>query len=112
MCPSQSSVLLRGTSSIDSGAPSEMFKSSPRRWAFIGCLLALPLTVNLVVRAATDPASPPPPTTTPDAPPAAYTASIHVTGPTSQFHDSVALRYNYALGKESPFLPSNAMTAN
>jgi tetratricopeptide (TPR) repeat protein len=92
-----------------------MFKSSPRRWAFIGCLLALPLTVNLVVRAATDPASPPTPppaSTTPDAPPAAYTANIHVTGPTTQFHDSVSTRYNYAFGKESPFLPSNAMTAN
>ncbi len=98
-----------------------MFKSSPRRWAICTALLALPLTVTLVVRAATDPASStspspassnPVPTPPPDLPPAAYTANIHVTGPTSQFHDSVATRYNYAFGKESPFLPSNAMTAN
>jgi tetratricopeptide (TPR) repeat protein len=33
-------------------------------------------------------------------------------GPTTQFHDSVTSRYNYAFGKEHPFLPSNAMTAN
>ena len=30
----------------------------------------------------------------------------------TQFHDSVTTRYNYAFGKEHPFLPSNAMTAN
>ena len=89
-----------------------MFKSLPRRWAFIGALLALPLA-TVVVRAATDPASPTPPASAaPDLPPAAYTADIRVTGPTSQFHDSVSLRYNYAFGKESPFLPSNAMTVN
>ena len=77
------------------------------------CLLVLPLTVNFVVRAATDPASSNPVSAAaPDLPPAAYTANIHVTGPTTQFHDSVALRYNYAFGKESPFLPSNAMTVN
>jgi tetratricopeptide (TPR) repeat protein len=43
---------------------------------------------------------------------AAYTAAIKLTGPTTPFHESVANRYNYAFGKESPFLPSNAMTAN
>ena len=90
-----------------------MFKSSPRRWALCALLFALPLTVTFVVRAATDPASSAAPTpSTPDLPPAAYTASIHVTGPTTQFHDSVATRYNYAFGKDSPFLPSNAMTVN
>jgi tetratricopeptide (TPR) repeat protein len=99
-----------------------MFKSSPRRWAITPCLLALPLAVNGVVRAAIDPSSsaslapvssnPASPASAPDLPPAAYTANIHVTGTTTQFHDSVALRYNYAFGKESPFLPSNAMTAN
>jgi tetratricopeptide (TPR) repeat protein len=90
-----------------------MFKSLPRRWAFIVCLLALPLTATSVVCAATDPVSPPAPGSTPaDAPPAAYTAAIHVNGPTTQFHDSISLRYNYAFGKESPFLPSNAMTVN
>lgn len=94
-----------------------MFKSTPRRWAFCALFLALPLSVTFIVRAATDPASssspaPAPAPSTPDNPPAAYTAAIRVTGPTSQFHDSVASRYNYAFGKESPFLPSNAMTAN
>ncbi|MGC2617314.1 MAG: tetratricopeptide repeat protein [Terracidiphilus sp.] len=93
-----------------------MFKFSPRRWALCALLFALPLTGTFVGRAATDPASsnpvPAPPPSVPDLPPAAYTADIHVTGPTTQFHDSVALRYNYAFGKESPFLPSNAMTAN
>ena len=101
-----------------------MFKSSPRRWALCALLLALSLAANFAVRAATDPASstslasassnpaPTPPPAAPDLPPAAYTASIHVTGPTTQFHDSVASRYNYAFGKDSPFLPSNAMTAN
>jgi tetratricopeptide (TPR) repeat protein len=92
-----------------------MSRSSPRRWAVIAFVAGLPLLINLVVRAATDPASPstPPPTSNaPTTPPAAYTAGIKVTGPTTQFHDSVASRYNYAFGKESPFLPSNAMTAN
>ena len=100
-----------------------MFESSPRRWALCALLLALSLAANFAVRAATDPASsagpvpssnpaPAPPPAAPDLPPAAYTASIHVTGPTTQFHDSVASRYNYAFGKDSPFLPSNAMTAN
>jgi len=42
----------------------------------------------------------------------AYAASGAITGPTSVFHDSVALRYNYAFGKESPFLPSNATSSN
>ncbi len=43
---------------------------------------------------------------------ASYTSAIKLSGPTTAFHDSVANRYNYAFGKESPFLPSNAMTAN
>ncbi len=78
-------------------------------------LLALLLTANFSVRAATDPiapASPVPASSTSALPPAAYTANIHVTGTTTQYHDSVSSRYNYAFGKESPFLPSNAMTAN
>src|SRR6202030_4598222 len=100
-------------SSVDPGVGSKMSTSSPRRWATMVCLLALPLPVNFVARAATDPASSNPVSAAaPDLPPAAYTANIHVTGPTTQFHDSIALRYNYAFGKESPFLPSNAMTAN
>src|ERR1700753_1028870 len=43
---------------------------------------------------------------------AAYTAAIKVSGPTTSFHNSVAARYNYAFGKDSPFLPSNATSVN
>ena len=94
-----------------------MYTVAPRRWAVVLSLLSLPFALNFVVRAATDPASsanpsPAPASATPDTPPAAYTAAIRVTGPTTQFHDSVSSRYNYAFGKQSPFLPSNAMTAN
>jgi tetratricopeptide (TPR) repeat protein len=92
-----------------------MFKTAPRRWVMLAVLTALLLTVNFAVRAASDPASSAslaPASATADAPPAAYTAQIKVTGPTTQFHDSIASRYNYAFGKESPFLPSNAMTTN
>ena len=88
-----------------------MFRIVPRRWAVVISVLALPLTLTFAVRAATDPPSSSS-SAVPDAPPAAYTAKIGVTGPTTQFHDSVSSRYNYAFGKEHPFLPSNAMTAN
>ncbi len=94
-----------------------MFNSAPRRWALLASLVALPLTVTWAVRAATDPAAASnsaATTPSPDAPNpgAAYTAAIKVSGPTTTFHDSVAGRYNYAFGKESPFLPSNATSAN
>jgi tetratricopeptide (TPR) repeat protein len=86
------------------------------RASFILLLLAVPVTVTWVVHAATDPGS----SSAAAAPAgadiptynAAYTASIKVTGPTTPFHDSVSGRYNYAFGKESPFLPSNAMSVN
>jgi tetratricopeptide (TPR) repeat protein len=83
--------------------------------------LALALTVTWAVYAATDPAansaslnpsaataSNPSPTTTN----AAYEAPAGITGPTSAFHESVAARYNYAFGKDTPFLPSNATSSN
>ncbi|MGA9586937.1 MAG: tetratricopeptide repeat protein [Terracidiphilus sp.] len=93
-----------------------MVKSSPRLRVFCMLLLTIPLTCSVSALSANDPVSPGPAPTaspsTPKLPPAAYTADIVVAGPTSQFHDSVALRYNYAFGKESPFLPSNAMTVN
>ena len=47
------------------------------------------------------------PTTTP-----LYGAHVEITGPTTAFHNSVASRYNYAFGKQSPFLPSNATTVD
>jgi tetratricopeptide (TPR) repeat protein len=92
-----------------------MFKIAVRSRAGIFLFLVLPLTVTWAVHAATDPA---PTAATPPAGPdassysAAYTAAIKVTGPTTPFHDSVSTRYNFAFGKESPFLPSNAMSAN
>ena len=94
-----------------------MFNTAPRRWVLTAILLALPRMATLEARAATDPAppsNPVPAAGATDAPavPAAYTAAIKVTGPTTPFHDSVSMRYNYAFGKESPFLPSNATSAN
>ncbi len=111
--------MLRGTSSIDSGVclrDVQILAASLGRHRIPPGPAAHGQRASLVVRAATDPASPPaappPASAAPDLPPAAYTANIRVTGPTTQFHDSVSLRYNYAFGKESPFLPSNAMTVN
>ena len=73
-------------------------------------------TARWVVRAATGPASvassAPTSSDIPTTAGASYTAVIKVTGPTTPFHNSVAARYNYAFGKESPFLPSNAMSVN
>jgi tetratricopeptide (TPR) repeat protein len=89
-----------------------------RRWLLTVAVSALCLTITWAVRAATDPAgsnsstpAAPAPADTPN-PGAAYTSAIQLTGPTTAFHNSVASRYNYAFGKESPFLPSNAMSAN
>jgi tetratricopeptide (TPR) repeat protein len=80
-------------------------------------LALLPLTVTWAVRASTDPVpnsgsapSPTPATPAADTPNSSPPAPI--TGPTSPFHDSVALRYNYAFGKDAPFLPSNATSSN
>jgi tetratricopeptide (TPR) repeat protein len=44
--------------------------------------------------------------------PAAYGPAKGITGPTSAFHDSIAAKYNYAFGKDTPFLPSNATSGN
>jgi tetratricopeptide (TPR) repeat protein len=41
----------------------------------------------------------------------AYSAPTGIVGPTTPFHDSIASRYNYAFGKDTPFLPSNATTS-
>ena len=92
------------------------------------CLAVLSLAVGwptnqlvILVRAATDPAadsasSKPVPSPTPDSAPAtttpAYGTPTGITGPTTPFHDSVAFRYNYAFGKDSPFLPSFATSSN
>ncbi len=95
-----------------------MFKTLLRRWLLSVSLVALSLPVAWVVRAASDPAatakSTTPSTTysTSNLPPADYATHIPITGPTTQFHDSVASRYNYAFGKDTPFLPSNATSHN
>lgn len=41
-----------------------------------------------------------------------YEPPAAIEGPTTAFHDAVAGRYNYAFGKDAPFLPSNARTEN
>jgi tetratricopeptide (TPR) repeat protein len=94
-----------------------MYRTSPRHWLSIALVSAASLSVTFALHAATDPASTastPSATNSPDTSnvPASYTAAIRVTGPTTQFHNSVAGRYNYAFGKQSPFLPSNSTSAN
>ena len=103
-----------------------MFKIKPktasptqlRRSLLAAGLVLVSLTITWAVRAATDSglASDSAPGTTPS--PAAttsntpYAVPARITGPTTAFHDSIAARYNYAFGKDSPFLPSNATSAN
>jgi tetratricopeptide (TPR) repeat protein len=93
-----------------------MFRNAPRPWLSIAVVSAISLSVTWAAPAATNPASPAstPGTNTTDSNnvPASYTAAIKITGPTTPFHNSVAARYNYAFGKQSPFLPSNATSAN
>ncbi|MGA2809613.1 MAG: tetratricopeptide repeat protein [Terracidiphilus sp.] len=106
-----------------------MFKTkfkSASRTQLRRCLLAaglalVALTVTWAVSAdsdsgaATSPASNSAPGTTPavaTTPSTPYAAPAGITGPTTAFHDSIAARYNYAFGKDSPFLPSNATSAN
>jgi tetratricopeptide (TPR) repeat protein len=91
------------------------------RRAFLTVIFgALSLTVTYAVLAASGPGNTPTPgntaspaaSNTPSTAGASYTATIKITGPTTRFHDAIAAKYNYAFGKESPFLPSNAMTVN
>ena len=94
-----------------------MFKTLLRPWLITAFLAVLSLTVTWMVSAATDPAAPasPKPSAASDSPNAttpAYSAPTAIAGPTSAFHDSVAFRYNYAFGKDTPFLPSNATSSN
>jgi tetratricopeptide (TPR) repeat protein len=92
----------------------KMFKPSLRRplLTFLFVALSLPWAV----RAATDqPSSGAPTAGAPGSPTATgppYSTPAAISGPTSAFHDSVAARYNYAFGKDSPFLPSNATNTN
>jgi len=94
-----------------------MFKTTLRRWLLTATFAAISLPAVFTVRAATDPAPPannPTPAasaTTPTTPQPLYGAAVPITGPTTPFHNSVASHYNYAFGKETPFLPSNATTS-
>jgi tetratricopeptide (TPR) repeat protein len=93
-----------------------MSRTALRRALLTVILSASCLTVTYAVLAASGPAdSTPGAIPSPDTPStagAAYTSAIKISGPTTQFHNSIAAKYNYAFGKESPFLPSNAMSAN
>ena len=92
-----------------------MARSRLRRW-MLSALIAVSLPAGWIgtksaVSAATDPHGAP--STSPsDADLKLYGAHTPIIGPTTQFHDSVASRYNYAFGKDSPFLPSNATDTN
>jgi tetratricopeptide (TPR) repeat protein len=88
-----------------------VFKCGLRRWLAIACLAGLSLASGWMVSAATDPkgASAADAKAPEDAP---YSQGTGIKGPTTPFHDSVAARYNYAFGKDSPFLPSNATDTN
>jgi len=94
-----------------------MLSPAPRRSLLTVVAALACLSVTWAVRAATDPPAPsantpPSGSATPITAGAAYTSAIKITGPTTPFHDYVASKYNYAFGKESPFLPSNAMSYN
>jgi len=86
------------------------------RFSLTAALAVLSFTIFLpavapAVGAATGPESAPISPAVPSPAPA-YSAPAGITGPTTPFHDSMASRYNYAFGKDTPFLPSNATTIN
>ena len=88
-----------------------------RRLISAACLLVLSSTIGGLslkrAYAATDPASDgaalKPGTNTAASP--AYAPPTGIVGPTTAFHDSVASHYNYAFGKDTPFLPSFATSS-
>lgn len=103
------------TSAAASGRSPEiapfMHTAAPRRLLLTVLSASLALTVTCAVRAARD--SDPPPAAAPaNIPPADYATHIPISGTLSPFHQSVAARYNYAFGPDSPFLPSNATSSN
>ena len=95
---------------------SSLLKAALRRCALVALVVLFPLAFNWAVRAASGPESgPEKETAAATAKPAeapGYGAAAGISGPTTAFHDSVASRYNYFFGKETPFLPSNATTVN
>ena len=101
-------------------APTTANKRASRPWLITAIITVLSFTATWAVRAATDPAPPfsslAPmdviPADSPTAPSPSYGTPTGITGPTTPFHSSVASRYNYAFGKDTPFLPSNATSSN
>jgi tetratricopeptide (TPR) repeat protein len=100
------------------GDRKKMYRTAPRRLFLAVVVAVLSGTVSWAVWAADDPDSTPS-STTPSTPPggasrplADYATHVPVTGPTTEFHNSVAARYNFAFGKDTPFLLSNATSAN
>jgi tetratricopeptide (TPR) repeat protein len=91
-----------------------MLKTALPRRLSTAVFIALSLSATWCVRAAIDPATNSAPAArapaAADANTPGYSSATGITGPTTAFHDSVAAKYNYAFGKESPFLPSNATT--
>jgi len=85
------------------------FETALPRCLVTAALAVLTLMAPRTVGAATDPATDP---TKPPAASTAYGTHAGIAGPTSAFHDSVSARYNYAFGKDTPFLPSNATSTS
>jgi tetratricopeptide (TPR) repeat protein len=92
--------------------PESSSRIAPRRWLPAVVAIGLSFAAGFGALAANGPDADTPPAPAAATAGASYTAAIKLTGPTTPFHDSVATRYNYAFGKESPFLPSNAMSVN
>jgi len=82
----------------------------PRRRLITASLALAPLLFACAARGAAEPESGSAPAAAPAADTPGYPSSSAIVGPTTAFHDSVAARYNYAFGKDTPFLPSNATT--
>src|SRR5580704_8034408 len=92
--------------------PEASLRIAPRLWLPAVVAIGLSFAAGFGALAANGPDNDTPPSPPAATAGAAYTSAIKLTGPTTPFHDSVASRYNYAFGKESPFLPSNAMSVN
>ena len=108
-------VVASRATDLSLGDHSTMLKSRSRCWMLLALVTILSLSVTWTVRAATEQAVTIPATSTPVTTPAvtpAYYSPSGIAGRTTPFHDGVAAKYNYAFGKDAPFLPSNATSSN